>query len=132
MAQLTTVKSTAAVGWFTQSPLTPDFATVATANSNRKPLNLPKNYSTVDSNLNLGDVILFSTTLLHKTSAGKHPRLGLAMTIKNFKYKEASFSDNHNWKIFSYSEMTKIQRILGNHYLSPFRVIDNENDIEIS
>ena len=101
-------------------------------NSNRKPLKLPKNYSTIDSNLNLGDVILFSTTLLHKTSAGKHPRLGLAMTIKNFKYKETSFSDNHNWKIFSYSEMTKIQRILGNHYLSPFRVIDNENDIEIS
>ena len=83
-------------------------------------------------NLNLGDVILFSTTLLHKTSTGKHPRLGLSMTVKNYKYKETSFSDNHNWKIFSYSEMTKIQRILGNHYLSPFRVIDNQTDIEIS
>jgi ectoine hydroxylase-related dioxygenase (phytanoyl-CoA dioxygenase family) len=101
-------------------------------NSNKKPLKLPKNYSTIDSNLNIGDVILFSTTLLHKTSASKYPRLGLSMTIKNFKYKETSFSDNYNWKIFSYSEMTKIQRILGNHYLSPFRVIENENDIQIS
>ena len=50
----------------------------------------------------------------------------LFMTVKNYKYKDMSFSDNHDWKIFSHSEITKIQRVLGNHYLSPFRFINQE------
>jgi hypothetical protein len=48
------------------------------------------------------------------------------MTVKNYKYKDMSFSDNQDWKIFSHSEITKIQRVLGNHYLSPFRLINQE------
>ena len=98
--------------------------------SNRKPLNLPKKLSVVNTNIEIGDIVLFSTTLLHRSNLCKNPRLGLALTIKNFKYNDHSYSDNVNWKIFSYSEITKIQRILGNHYLSPFRVIDLDTKIE--
>ena len=100
--------------------------------SNRKPLNLPKKISIVNTNMEIGDVVLFSTTLLHRSNLCKNPRLGLALTVKNFKYNDYSYSDNFNWKIFSYSEITKIQRILGNHYLSPFRVIDQDTKIELN
>tara|TARA_B110000037_G_C17117074_1_gene504225 strand:+ start:2369 stop:3169 length:801 start_codon:yes stop_codon:yes gene_type:complete len=97
----------------------------------RKPVELPDNFSTIKSNLQIGDVLIFSTTLLHKTIPAKHPRLGLTMTVKNFRYNDYSFSDNINWKIFSYSEITKIQRILGNHYLSPFRLSDEKTKTKI-
>lgn len=93
-------------------------------NQNRSPLTLPKNYKVLETNLEVGDIILFTTTLLHKTSITKFPRLGLPILIKNFKYKNNSFEGNRNWEIFSYSEITKIERILGNHYLSPFRVLE--------
>jgi ectoine hydroxylase-related dioxygenase (phytanoyl-CoA dioxygenase family) len=100
--------------------------------SNRKPLKLPNDFSIIKNNLNIGDVVIFSPTLLHKTIPSKYPRLGLSTSIKNFKYNDYSFSDNINWKIYSYSEITKIQRILGNHYLSPFRVTDDKHKIEIN
>ena len=100
--------------------------------SNRKPLNLPKKLSVINTNIEMGDIVLFSTTLLHRSNFCRKPRLGLALTIKNFKYKDSSYSDNFNWKIFSHSEITKIQRVLGNHYLSPFRIVDLDANIELA
>ena len=58
-----------------------------------------------------------------------HLRVESALQSKNFKYKSNSFQDeNVNWKIFSYSELTRIERILGNHYLIPYRVVDLNTD----
>jgi ectoine hydroxylase-related dioxygenase (phytanoyl-CoA dioxygenase family) len=100
--------------------------------SNKKPLNLPKKYQILNTNLEDRDALIFSTTLMHRSQETYNPRLGLAMTVKNFKYDDLSYSDNFNWRIFSYSEITKIQRILGNHYLSPFRLMDINNKIEFN
>ena len=88
----------------------------------RKPILLPKKYKTTLLNLECGDVIIFSTLLLHRSVPTKSPLLSLAVLLKNFKHKDNSFQENRNWKIFSYSELTKIERILGNHYLSPYRL----------
>ena len=67
--------------------------------------------------------------MLHRSVAADYPRLSMTAQIRNFKRKSDSFqNENTNWKIFSYSELTKIERILGNHYLSPFRVIDVNTD----
>lgn len=88
---------------------------------NRSPIELPKEYETKTLNLEYGDAIVFSTLLLHRSLKTSFPRLALPMLLKNFKYVDNSFQNNRNWKIFSYSEMTKIERILGNHFLSPFR-----------
>jgi hypothetical protein len=96
---------------------------------NRKPILLPKKYKTKTLNLEYGDVIIFSTLLLHRSLPAKTPRLSLPMLLKNYKYKDNSFQDNRSFKIYSYSELSKIERILGNHYLSPFRLKDlNEED----
>lgn len=90
--------------------------------THRKPTLLPKKYKTKTLNLKCGDVIIFSTLLLHRSLPTKSPRLSLPSLLKNFKHKDNSFQENRSWKIFSYSELTKIERILGNHYLSPFRL----------
>ena len=88
----------------------------------RRPLSLPKNYITKELNLNYGDVIIFSTLLLHRSLPTKFPRLSLPMLTKNFKSNDISFQDIRSFENYSFSELTKIQRILGNHFLSPYRL----------
>tara|TARA_B100001029_G_C15029235_1_gene435760 strand:+ start:510 stop:1352 length:843 start_codon:yes stop_codon:yes gene_type:complete len=89
---------------------------------NRSPINLPNKFKTKKIKLNKGDVIFFSTLLLHRSLKCKNLRLASPILIKNFKDNTYSFDNNRNWIIFSYSEMTKIERVLGNHYLSPYRI----------
>jgi len=90
--------------------------------SNRRPISLPKKNKITTANLQFGDVLIFSTLLLHRSVPVTSPLLSLPILLKNFKVKDNSFQENRNWKIFSYSELTKIERILGNHYLSPYRL----------
>jgi hypothetical protein len=98
---------------------------------NRKPTDLPREYEAEELNLEYGDVLIFSTLLLHRSLATTSPRLSLPLLINNFKYKDDSFSrGNRNWKIFSYSEITKVERMLGNHYLSPYRTCELEDGLE--
>lgn len=88
----------------------------------RKPLILPKKYKTKELHLNYGDVIIFSTLLLHRSMPTKFPRLSLPILTKNFKSRDMSFQDIRSFENYSFSEITKIERILGNHLLSPFRL----------
>ncbi len=89
--------------------------------SMRTPLKFPKNYKTKEINLNFGDVIIFSNLLLHRTMPTKFPRMALPCSIKNFKCRDESFQKNRSHEIYSYSEISKIEFALGNHYLSPYR-----------
>lgn len=88
----------------------------------RSPLELPKRYKTKKLNLNYGDVVIFSALLVHRSVNAKYPRLANSFQVKNFKFQDNTFQ-NKNWKIYSYSEMSKLERVLGNHYLSPYRTI---------
>ena len=88
----------------------------------RKPILLPKKYKTKKLSLEYGDVIVFSTLLLHRSLPTQAPRLALPCLIKNFKVKDNSFQDIRSFHNYSYSELTKIERVLGNHLLSPFRL----------
>ena len=54
---------------------------------------------------------MFTGTTVHRTEPCI-PRLGLGIIVKNFKYKDYSFSQNLNWKIFSLSELSKLQKYL--------------------
>jgi len=95
---------------------------------NRKPTFLPKKYKTKTLNLEYGDVFIFSTLLLHRSLQTKLPRLALPMLLSNFTARDNSFQSYRNFRIYSTSEITKLERILGNHYLSPFRLknLDDE------
>lgn len=96
--------------------------------SNRRPIQLPKKFKSVKSNLNYGDAIIFHSMLLHRSvplNTKKFiPRLAFPTLIRNFRYINYSFEQYRNWIIYSYSDMTQIERKLGNHYLSPYRLID--------
>ena len=93
---------------------------------NRMPLNLPKKYSIYKTKLNLGDIVCFTALTLHRTIPAEYNRLALPILVRNFKFQNNSFEKNKNWKIYSYSDLTKIERHLGNHYLSPYRIMDQE------
>ena len=95
----------------------------------RKPIQLPKKYKTKKLKLDYGDVIIFSTLLMHRSLPTTKPRLSLPVLIKNFKDRNHIFQDNRSFKIYSYSEMTKLERILGNEMLSPYRLknVDEES-----
>jgi len=91
-------------------------------NMDRKPTMLPKKYKTKTLGLAYGDIFIFSTLLLHRSLPTKSPRLALPCLLNNFKVKDNSFQNYRSYKVFSNSELTKIERMLGNHYLSPFRL----------
>ena len=90
---------------------------------NRSPLELPKKYKVKKIALEYGDVVILSALLLHRSAEANYSRLANLFQIKNFKLKNETFQ-NKNWKIYSYSEMTKIERILRNHQLSLFRTTE--------
>jgi hypothetical protein len=94
---------------------------------NRKPLTLPEPLNVVETDLELGDVMLFHTLLLHRTVAipsNGFPRLALTSVLKNFQWPNSSFERYSNWRILSYSALSKIDMHLGNHQLSPFRLAE--------
>ena len=74
--------------------------------------------------------MLFHTLLLHRTvgipSSG-FPRLALTSVLKNFQWPNSSFERYSNWRILSYSALSKIDMHLGNHQLSPFRLAELPN-----
>ena len=96
---------------------------------NREPINLPKKFKVYKTNISDGDVILFHSLLLHKTSllysTSYDARLALITHVRNFKNYNNSYDNNKSWRIFSLSELTKIEKKLGNHYLSPFRLLSD-------
>ena len=96
--------------------------------SDRKPTSLPNKYKTIKTNLEYGDIIIFHSMLIHRSlpifEKSFSPRLSLPCLVKNFRFKNDSFEYLRNWKIFSYSDISIIERKLGNHYLSPYRIVN--------
>jgi hypothetical protein len=92
---------------------------------NKKPIQIPKDAEYVESNCKIGDVILFHTLTLHSTAPLKKNNdvVGrLSMAVRNFKYPKNGLEDLNDWKKYSYSPNTIIEKQLGNPYLSPFRL----------
>ena len=86
-----------------------------------------KKYKSLKTKLEYGDVLIFSTLLLHRSMPTSNVRISLPLLIQNIRYDNNSFEKLRNFKIFSFSEITKIERKLGNHYLSPFRLNQSNN-----
>lgn len=89
---------------------------------NRRPIKLPNNLKIEKTDLKIGDVLIFSSLLLHRSVPTNYTRISLPMLIKNIRFENNSFEKLRNFKIFSTSEITNIERKLGNHNLSSFRL----------
>jgi len=90
----------------------------------KKPIKIPKNSKYVESNCEIGDIILFHSLTLHSSDSLKKAKdvVGrLSMSVRNFKYPQNGL-DLDDWKKYSYSPNTIIEKQLGNPYLSPFRL----------
>ena len=77
--------------------------------------------------IEIGDVIIFHSLLLHGSNpidGDGQPVLAMPCLLKNFRLQNQSFECFKNWRNFSYSDLSKIDRRLGNHYLSPFRLLN--------
>jgi hypothetical protein len=95
---------------------------------NRVPVDLPDEYQSINIEAKVGDVVVFHSLLLHKTNpvdADFGSRLALTVPLRNFKANFDSFEQYSNWKIYHRGVLSRIDKRLGNHYLSPYRVDDN-------
>ncbi len=96
---------------------------------NREPINLPSKFKTIKTKIKDGDIILFHSLLLHRSiplkSNNFQARMAMITHVKNFKHTNSSYDNNKSWRIFNISEITAIEKKLGNHYLSPFRIIND-------
>lgn len=91
----------------------------------KEPIKIPKGAKYLESNCKIGDVLLFHTLTLHSSSPLKKNNdvVGrLSMAVRNFKYPKNGIEDLNDWKKYSYSPNTVIEKKLGNPYLSPFRL----------
>ncbi len=91
----------------------------------KEPIKIPKGAKYLESNCKIGDVILFHTLTLHSSAPLKKNNdvVGrLSMAVRNFKYPKNGIEDLNDWKKYSYSPNTIIEKKLGNPYLSPFRL----------
>ncbi len=92
---------------------------------NKKPIKLPEKYSEISSNCSLGDIIVFHTMTLHKSdflSSNENVVGRLSLAVRNFKYPKNGFEGLADWKIYTLSPHSIIERHLGNPELSPFRL----------
>jgi ectoine hydroxylase-related dioxygenase (phytanoyl-CoA dioxygenase family) len=97
---------------------------------NKSPIKMPKKAIIEHSNCELGDIIVFHTLVLHSSAPLKSKKnrvVGrLSMGVRNFKYPSNGFENSSDWKKYSYSSLSVIEKVLGNPQLSPFR-LDQDN-----
>ncbi|MBI3553519.1 MAG: phytanoyl-CoA dioxygenase family protein [Elusimicrobia bacterium] len=95
-------------------------------NRRRQPVELPEKYEVVLPEVGEGDAILFHTLLVHRSAKnpGPAPRIALATGVRNVYHHHRT---NHEhltpWNLFHFSPMAKIEKNLGNAYLTPFRTL---------
>ena len=97
-------------------------------NQNREPTKLPDEYEIVHPELKEGDFAIFSSFTVHRTAnqyAAK-PRVALAISIRNIYHPFSGHEHHLSWQNFHVSPIAKVEKILGNPYLSPFRTLGGE------
>ena len=98
-------------------------------NQNREPTKLPDAYEIICPELKEGDFVIFSSFALHRTVvdyAAKKPRVALAVSIRNIYHPFSGHEHHLSWQNFHLSPVAKVEKILGNPYLSPFRTLGGE------
>ena len=97
-------------------------------NQNREPTKLPDEYEIVYPELKEGDFAIFSSFTLHRTAIkyAAEPRIALAISIRNIYHPFSGHEHHLSWQNFHVSPIAKVEKILGNPYLSPFRTLGGD------
>ncbi len=99
-------------------------------NQNREPKELPEPYRVVAPDLKEGTVVFFHSLTLHRTvpNPSQTPRIGLTVAVRNIFYPWTGQGYLQGWQPFHFSAMTRIQKALGNPFLTPFRTLGGSLD----
>ncbi|MAV82843.1 MAG: hypothetical protein CMI90_05220, partial [Pelagibacteraceae bacterium] len=98
-------------------------------NKNRKPYKLPKNIKSKNLKINLGDVFVFHSLTLHKSSLNlsKKTRIAFPIQVTNISIDNQTGYDNlKDFGELHRGPLNKIKKLLGNPLLSPFRTEKSE------
>ena len=98
-------------------------------NQDREPLpNQPINFNFTELQTSPGDVVLFHPLLLHRTviDQGEDFRIAYTTGVRSSQRPLEGLQQHFNWKILHLSDTSKIQKRLGNTYLSPYRVLKED------
>jgi hypothetical protein len=102
-------------------------------NQNREPTQLPDSYNVVDLDVKVGDVVIFHPLALHKTSPNESslPRVVMAYTVRNIYHASPGLAHHSSWQPFHLSPKAKIERALGNPYLTPYRTLGGSLELKM-
>jgi hypothetical protein len=72
--------------------------------------------------LEVGDMVIFHSLLLHRTVPNESdtPRFAIPQLVRSSREPDTGFEDLMNWEILHMSDMSLIRKKLGNPHLSPF------------
>ena len=104
-------------------------------NRKRAPFDVPEDVDmrSVVPEVTEGDAILFHSMTLHATEANlSHcPRVAITLSIRNIYYEHTGYEHIRSWQPYHFSPMGRIQKILGNPWLSPYRTVGTPNSHRI-
>jgi len=94
----------------------------------RQPTELPKKYSTEVTKIGEGSIMVMTPLTLHRTVKNEHPeaRISFAFTVRNIYYPKLGNENLQEYGKLNLSYYSKLRKILGNPYLSPFRTISSK------
>lgn len=98
-------------------------------NINREPVaNQPAEFNYEKVETEQGDIVLFHPLLLHRTSLNLSEKFRIAFTtgLRSVHRENQGLQKYFNWKVLRLSELSIIEKRLGNGLLSPYRVLDGE------
>ena len=100
-------------------------------NRDRRPTELPDEVNYVCPDMTEADALVFHTLTLHRSVPNPHdkPRLSITTAVRNFQHAFGGHQQLFSWKPFHHSPISKIQRVLGNPWLTPWRTYGSGRDV---
>ena len=94
-------------------------------NRNREPMELPDKFEVITPTAAEGDAIIFHSLTMHRTSSNTSslPRVAIAQATRNMYHPFSGLEHHLSWQSFHLSPVARVERALGNPYLSPFRTL---------
>ncbi len=78
-----------------------------------------------------GDVVVFHALTLHRSADHTHerPRFALPFAVRNYLHTPTNHEHLRTWIPYRHSPVSRVQKQLGNRYLTPFRTLGNSRDV---
>ncbi len=95
------------------------------------PVNYRTNANILPPQVEEGDVVVFHALTLHRSADHTHerPRFALPFAVRNYLHTPTNHEHLRIWIPYRHSPVSRVQKQLGNRYLTPFRTLGNSRDV---